>query len=502
MVIHVASEGQSESAAGVPNSKARPRRAFSHHSLSRNAAAAIMVATVVVALVCVISFAAASYAALDARASNDIAQEAQRYASHIEAESLDGDELVDFLEDQAQLVGSDKRITLISSDGTVIFDNDVSDVSVLENHAARPEFIEAEQTGESSAGRYSETLQEVTLYHSIRLQNGDVLRFATTQSSVWGVVLSMLGPCAIVVVLALIAAAVASRFLANVISGDLMRVNLDKPLESDAPEELEPLLARLDAQRKRLDAQASERRQYTANVSHELKTPLTVISGYAEIIAAGIAKPEDIKSFARTIHDESQRMKGMVDDIISLSKLDDMGTVAVEGGAVGVQAGSDLGVDMAQDVSLESVANDVCVRLRPYASDLGVDLSVAISRHDNEPVQVRGNARIVGELVRNLAENAIRYNVEGGAATIEVEGCADGSACVRVSDTGIGIPKELRERVFERFFRVDESRSKETGGSGLGLAIVKHAAQVHGAAITVRDNRPQGTIIEVAFPAR
>lgn len=491
-----------ENDAREPKTKGRTRRAFGHHSLSRNAAASIMVATVAVALVCVISFAAASYVALDSQATSELAQETQRYAAHIEEESLDGDDLVAFLDDQARLVGDGTRITLISPDGTVLFDNDVNDVSSLENHAERPEFIEAEQTGESSAGRYSETLQEITLYHSVRLDNNDVLRFATTQSSVWGVVLRMLGPCAIVVVLALIAAAVASRFLANVISGDLMRVNLDRPLESDAPEELEPLLARLDAQRKRLDAQASERRQYTANVSHELKTPLTVISGYAEIIAAGIAKPEDVKNFARTIHDESQRMKGMVDDIISLSKLDDMGSVAGAGGAVDAVAGNDLGVDMAQDVSLESIANDVRARLQPYAEELGVTLSVEIARHDNEPVCVRGNARIVGELVRNLVENAIRYNVEGGVATIAIVGAPDGTARVRVSDTGIGIPPELRERVFERFFRVDESRSKETGGSGLGLAIVKHAAQVHGAKITVSANKPQGTIIEVAFPAR
>ena len=251
---------------------------------------------------------------------------------------------------------------------------------------------------------------------------------------------------------------------------------------------------RLDAQHSRLEAQASERRQYTANVSHELKTPLTVISGYAEIIAAGIAKDEDVKSFAHTIHSESQRMRSMVDDIISLSKLDDMGKDST--------SGDDLGVDMNQVVSLESLANDVCGRLRPYAEDHAVSLSCEIERSGNEPVVVRGNAQILGEMVRNLAENAIRYNVEGGRAHVAIIGAADGSAVVRMSDTGIGIPPELRERVFERFFRVDESRSKETGGSGLGLAIVKHAAQVHGAKISVMGNEPQGTIIEVRFPAK
>ena len=453
-----------------------------------------MVATTAVALACVAAFAAASYAVLDSRASDGITDESHRFASYIDEAKLDGDDLVDFLDEQATLMGGDMRITLISNDGTVLFDNDVADVSMLESHAGRPEFVQAEIDGESSAGRYSETLQEVTLYHSVRLYNDDVLRFATTQSSVWGMMLHMLGPCAVVVVLALVSAAVGSRFLAQVISADLMRIDLDRPLESDAPVELSPLLTRLDAQRKRLEAQASERRQYTANVSHELKTPLTVISGYAEIIAAGIAKDEDVKSFAHTIHSESQRMRSMVDDIISLSKLDDMGKDST--------SGDDLGVDMNQVVSLESLANDVCGRLRPYAEDHAVSLSCEIERSGNEPVVVRGNAQILGEMVRNLAENAIRYNVEGGRAHVAIIGAADGSAVVRMSDTGIGIPPELRERVFERFFRVDESRSKETGGSGLGLAIVKHAAQVHGAKISVMGNEPQGTIIEVHFPAK
>ena len=124
-----------------------------------------------------------------------------------------------------------------------------------------------------------------------------------------------------------------------------------------------------------------------------------------------------------------------------------------------------------------------------------------MSRVDNEPIKVRGNARILEEMVRNLAENAVRYNHEGGRAVVEVAS-EGGHAVVRVSDTGRGIPHELRERVFERFFRVEESRSKDTGGSGLGLAIVKHAAQVHGASISITDNDPIGTIITVTFSAK
>ena len=152
----------------------RSRWKGAHHSLSKNAAISIMAATVAVALVCVVAFAAASYATLDAQAEGELASLAKRYSAQIEEDGLDGDALVGFLENQSNLIDDDCRITLISSDGTVLFDNDVSDVSSLENHAERPEFIAAEQTGESSTGRYSDTLQEITLYHSVRLYNSDV----------------------------------------------------------------------------------------------------------------------------------------------------------------------------------------------------------------------------------------------------------------------------------------------------------------------------------------
>ena len=163
-----------EKACPETEKSAKRKRPFTHHSLAHNAAAAIMVATTAVALVCVVAFAAASYATLDSRASEGITDESHRYASYIESAQLDGDDLLDFLDEQSGLMGGDVRVTLIASDGTVLFDNDVADVSTLESHAGRPEFVQAELNGESSAGRYSETLQEVTLYHSVRLHNDDV----------------------------------------------------------------------------------------------------------------------------------------------------------------------------------------------------------------------------------------------------------------------------------------------------------------------------------------
>ena len=491
--ISVSSSSAGQDASRSPEAGASaPRR---HHSLSRNVAVAAFAAIAAVAVMCAIAFALAAYTALDSRAADDLTYETNRYAQVIDERGLSGDTLVAFLDEQAGVVAPDTRITLIDADGVVLFDSVVDDVGALDNHGLRPEVEQAEQAGEGSVGRYSATLQEVTLYHSVRLGNGDVLRFATTQSSVWGLMADMALPSAAVLVLALASAVLISRFIGRRIASDLSRIDLDDPLSADAPEEISPLLERLDAQHRRLEAQADERRMYTANVTHELKTPLTVISGYAEIIAKGIARPADIQTFSQFIHDEAQRMKTMVDEIISLSRLDGMGSGA------GVDDARDAGVNMNEQVSLETVAREVWERLRPYAAELGVDLVTESRRVDNEPITVRGNERIIEELVRNLAENAVRYNVKGGRATIEAIGRPDGGAAVRVSDTGIGIPAHLRERVFERFFRVDESRSKETGGSGLGLAIVKHAASVHGASVSIEDNVPKGTVITVEFPA-
>lgn len=452
--------------------------------LSREVALMVSLASAVVVLVCGILFAAVFYFTLDRNAADDLKAEAENYARVIDERGLSGEGVVEFVADEGSME-PDMRMTLIAEDGTVLIDT-YADESSMDNHAQRPEVIEAVQTGEGETGRFSQTIGEETLYHSVRLGDGSVLRLAVTQSTVWGIMGTMVLPCVLVLAVALALAVLMGWIVARRVSSRMEQIDLNNPLESDAPEELVPLLRRLDAQHRRLDAQASERRTFTANVSHELKTPLTVISGYAEIIDKGIAKPRDVRRFAGLIHDEAQHMKSMVEEIIALTHLDEMGEGQID-------------FDMTQEVPLESIANNAVARLKPCAERARVDLVVQISRADNEPVMVHGNARIIEEMIRNLAENAVRYNFEGGRAVVEVA-TEQGRPVVRVSDTGCGIPHELRERVFERFFRVEESRSKETGGSGLGLAIVKHAAQVHGASISITDNEPRGTVIAVSFP--
>ena len=220
------------------------------------------------------------------------------------------------------------------------------------------------------------------------------------------------------------------------------------------------------------------RREFTANVSHELKTPLTSISGIAEIMQSGMVKPEDIQSFAGDIYQEAQRLIAMVEDIIRLSRLDE--------GAESLER---------EPVNLLSVAQDVARRLDSAAQKAGVTLKVM-----GLSVEVRGIPSVLDEMVYNLCDNAIKYNHPGGTVNVTVAPADDGSAEVTVEDTGIGIPVEDQSRVFERFYRVDKSHSKEIGGTGLGLSIVKHGASLHGAQIHMDSQVGRGTSVQLLFP--
>ncbi|MBO6061754.1 MAG: two-component sensor histidine kinase, partial [Clostridia bacterium] len=214
------------------------------------------------------------------------------------------------------------------------------------------------------------------------------------------------------------------------------------------------------------------RREFTANVSHELKTPLTSISGYAEMIATGLAKGGDVPEFASRIQKESKRLLALISDIIRLSSLD-------EG------AESDR-----EPVDLALIADECCDVLTRSAEEHGVSLSIS-----TEPFVLTGSASLLSEMVYNLIDNGIRYNKEGGSVTVTVR-----PGLLRVEDTGIGIPEEHIPHVFERFYRVDKSRSKQTGGTGLGLAIVKHIAEKYGAKIGLESKVGEGTAIELRFP--
>ena len=226
------------------------------------------------------------------------------------------------------------------------------------------------------------------------------------------------------------------------------------------------------------EAQEQYRREFTANVSHELKTPLTSISGIAEIIRNGIVKPEDIPHFAGKIYDESQRLITLIGDIIKLSRLDE-NQVPME----------------RETVDMLEMARDVVQQLSSVARKSGVTL-VANGTHG----QVLGVRQVLGEMVYNLCENAVKYNRAGGRVWVDVQQVAD-HVVLRVKDTGIGIPAAEQGRIFERFYRVDKSHSKAVGGTGLGLSIVKHGAALHHATISVSSEPEQGTEITLTFPA-
>lgn len=223
------------------------------------------------------------------------------------------------------------------------------------------------------------------------------------------------------------------------------------------------------------------RREFTANVSHELKTPLTSISGNAEIIKNGIVKPEDVPHFAENIYKEAGRLISLVNDIIKLSKLD-------EGG----------GEITKEPVDLSEIASEVSDSLRAQAERRAISSEI-----HTEKAVIMGIRPILTEMIYNLWENAIKYNKEGGKLYVDIANeCQDGRNFVKFSirDTGIGIPSADLERIFERFYRVDKSHSKEIGGTGLGLSIVKHGARLHGAEITVKSEIDKGSVFIIQFP--
>ncbi|MBE5785504.1 MAG: PAS domain-containing protein [Clostridiales bacterium] len=219
------------------------------------------------------------------------------------------------------------------------------------------------------------------------------------------------------------------------------------------------------------------RREFSANVSHELKTPLTAISGTAEILKNGLVRSDDVPHFADNIFKEAQRLISLVEDIMRLSRLDE----------------ESIPFEITQ-VDLLDAASSVLDRLKPSAKEKGISLSLS-----GESSTVSGSAQVLDEMLFNLCENAVKYNKESGHVSVTV-GAENGAPFITVKDDGIGIPKEDQARIFERFFRVDKSHSREIGGTGLGLSIVKHAAAFHGASLSLKSELGEGTAITVTFP--
>lgn len=502
----------------------------------------------------------------------------------------------EYLEETAE---GGNRVTLISSEGTVIYDNSASP-SEMENHLNREEIREAMENGEGDSVRRSATLSELTVYYAVRLSDGSVLRVSGEAVSP-GDLLFRLTPAAAVILA--VALALSIFFALNTskgITAELEKIDLERPSDQTAYAELRPILKRLTDQSQLITRQMEElrlrrhefesitqnmddgliliderarilssnkiaasllglapselageqltlnnqslhrfnadkqvrkvisdsllgtkgeafisteektyrmiaepvmldgavsgvailmldetekekreelRREFTSNISHELKTPLTSISGFAELIRSGIAG-DNALHFADNIYKEAQRLITLVNDIIKLSRLD----------------GKTPGLNFVP-TDLRQAAEAVVERLRPVAEASGIEISV-----NGTPETVTADRKLLDEIIYNLCDNAVKYGVSGGKAAVTVEKRTDGRAQLTVADNGIGIPTEQLDRVFERFYRVDKSHSKEIGGTGLGLSIVKHGVACHRGEVTLESEFGKGTTVRVVFP--
>lgn len=378
----------------------------------------------------------------------------------------------------------DVRVTLVGTDGTVLYDNQNSVVS-MPNHADRPEIAEALSDGTGSAERDSETSGYVSVYRAIRLANGNVLRLAVDRDGAAAAVRhDLLLVCAVVLVIIAVCWA-ASRLVADRLVSPILAIDPAEPDAAVTYVEIEPLVERISEQVEELRGADLMRREFTSNVTHELKTPLSSISGASELIRDGIARPEDVPEFAGRIYDEAHHMTELVNDILTLSKLDES-----------ERSGDASLLGAPEPVNLLHVAREVATRLAPVAEKTGVSITAA-----GEACVVQGYPRLLDELVYNLCDNAIRYNHEGGWVDVSVS-LEDECPLLVVADSGSGISTEQQAKVFERFYRGEQSRSRETGGTGLGLAIVKHAATLHGAALTLDSEPGRGTTVCVRFPGQ
>ena len=482
-----------------------------------------------------------------------------------------------------------KRITWVSSDGTVLADTDAV-AEELENHADRKEIADALKNGSGTSSRYSDTLMQKNLYYAEKLDDGTILRVSTTQNSLVIILLGLLQPLIVISVLALIISSFLSYRLSKAIIKPINELDLDNPAANETYEELTPLLKKMSAQKKTIDRQIKEaeqkreefklitenmsegllvidkdsnvlsynqaavrlleitdvksgsvlafnrskgfrsvvekalsgeraqndishdentynliaspvyqndkiigaviviiditesvkreqlRQEFTSNVSHELKTPLTSISGFAEMLKSGGTPDETVVDFSTSIYDEAQRLITLVSDIMKISELDE-GVIPFE----------------KEQVDLCELSKDIIKRLTPVANKRNITLNVI-----GDTAYVSGTRKILDEMIYNLCDNAIKYNKENGTVDVIVNQ-ANGKTSVTVRDTGIGIPASEQNRVFERFYRVDKSHSKLVGGTGLGLAIVKHGAAYHDADVFLESTDGKGTSVTISF---
>lgn len=369
------------------------------------------------------------------------------------------------------------RITVVSEDGTVLYDN-VAEESQMANHSERIEIADAIKTGKGKDVRTSETISESMYYYAVKMDNGHILRVAKESSSALYMIIRSLPMLLFILVILLLLCSVLSRTLAKSIVKPIekMAEDMDHMDQVESYPELEPLLNTISQQHADILKSANMRQEFTANVSHELKTPLTSISGYSELIENGMVNEADVMRFGKEIHRSANRLLTLIDDILRLSELD-----------------SSSEIETFEPVDLYEQAQTCVEMLRLNAEKHNVTLEFS-----GQKSVVYGSRQMLDEVIYNLCDNAIRYNKEGGKVFITV-GEEDENVYLSVRDTGIGIDTEHQDRIFERFYRVDKSRSKETGGTGLGLAIVKHIVALHHAEIRIDSEVGVGTEIRIVF---
>lgn len=402
-----------------------------------------------------------------------VEEEIHREADYIsKAVQISGTEYLNQMDE----VRANTRITWISAEGTVLYDS-TEDEHTFENHKNRPEVKKAFAKGEGEDIRKSDTIGEEMCYYAEKMPDGTVLRVSRTMNSAMKSAFHILPFMIFLALIMIVTAWLLSKWQIERLIRPINTLDLENPLEQEMYPELQPLLERIEQSNKEKEAVAAMRREFSANVSHELKTPLTSISGYAEIMKDGLVRPEDMQHFSEKIYQEASRLITLVEDIIKLSRLDE-GRVELE----------------KEEVDLYELSREIISRLAPQAAKNRVRLELT-----GESVKYTGIRQILDEMIYNITENAIKYNNPGGKVSVWVGNTLQGKKVV-VTDNGIGIPEDQIDRIFERFYRVDKSHSKERGGTGLGLSIVKHGVMLHHGEVHVESKLGEGTRIELVFP--
>lgn len=380
-------------------------------------------------------------------------------------------------------IKTENRITIIDFDGNVIFDSVASEK--LENHASRKEFIEAMKNGTSKVSRYSSTMLQKTLYVAKRLSNQTVIRISCEQHTVGVLIFGMSQILLTLLIIALITSGIFASFLSKKITNTIEKIDFENPEKSETYEEFNPFLKRILEENFEKKQREEIRRQFSANVSHELKTPLTSISGFAEMMKSGLVDLETMKNFSEDIYNESQRMILLVNDILKLSKLDEE-SISME----------------KENIDIEETCLNLIKSLESTAKRKNV--TIEFENKAENPI-INGVPTVINEMIYNLIENAIKYNKENGFVFVKIENLKLEKNYLKISvkDTGIGFAENEKERIFERFYRIDKSRSKnpdeKTTGTGLGLSIVKHGAKYHNAKVTVKSVVGEGSEFCIVF---